>query len=36
MKVDITFDNNYFVISSDYIFELNVIRRAFTREIIYE
>lgn len=33
MKVDITFDNNYFVISSDYIFELNVIRRAFTREI---
>lgn len=33
MKVDITKDNKYFVISSNYIFELNVIRNAFTREI---
>ena len=33
MLVDITFDNQYFVLSSNYIFELNVIRNAFTREI---
>lgn len=33
MKVDITYDNQYFVLSSDYIFEINVIRNAFTREI---
>lgn len=33
MKVDITQDNQYFVLSSNYIFELNVIRTAFTREI---
>jgi len=33
MKVDITFDNKWFVVSSNYLFELNVIRRAFTREI---
>ena len=33
MKVDITYDNQYLVLSSDYIFELNVIRNAFTREI---
>ena len=33
MTVDITFDKKYFVLSSDYIFELNVIRTAFTREI---
>lgn len=33
MQVDITFDNEYFVLSSDYIFELNVIRTALTREI---
>ena len=33
MLVDITFDNKYFVLSSNYIFELNVVRNAFTREI---
>lgn len=33
MKVDITFDNKYLVLSSDYIYELNIIRNAFTREI---
>lgn len=33
MLVDITFDNQYFVLSSNYIFELNVVRNAFTREI---
>ena len=33
MNVDITFDQQYFVLNSDYIFELNVIRNALTREI---
>ena len=33
MQVDITFDQEYFVLSSDYIFELNVLRTALTREI---
>ena len=33
MKVDITYDNKFLILSSDYIFELNVIRNAFTREI---
>ena len=33
MKIDITYDNKFFILSSDYIFELNVIRNAFTREI---
>ena len=33
MNVDITYDNKYLVLSSDYIFEINVIRNAFTREI---
>jgi hypothetical protein len=33
MKVDITFDNKYLVLSSDYIYELNIIKNAFTREI---
>jgi len=33
MNIDITYDNKYLVLSSDYIFEINVIRNAFTREI---
>jgi hypothetical protein len=33
MKVDITFDDKYIVLESEYIYELNVIRNAFTREI---
>lgn len=33
MQIDITYDNQYFVLSSDYIFELNVVRTALTREI---
>lgn len=33
MQVDITYDQQYFVLSSDYIFELNVVRTALTREI---
>ena len=33
MKVDITSDQKYLVLSTDYIFELNVIRNALTREI---
>ena len=33
MKADITYDNRYIILSSDYPIELNVMKTAFTREI---
>lgn len=33
MKVDITDDNKFFILSSDYIVELNIMKHTFTREI---
>lgn len=33
MKVDITFDNLYMILSSDYPQELSIMRTAFTREV---
>lgn len=33
MKVDITFDNKFLILGSDYPFELNILRKELTREL---